>query len=309
MNSIAPTTSTLSPPIAPRAPESSNGSQPARASTPAPQASGKLATLKGPPRPRSWPESQVDKSTRRTSLPARSPTSNTSEPPVEAEALDTTASAETPGTSASGRKLTGSLQTVVPYVPPVTEGIAAVHSIGAGGLALLQPGALDAYKGTTATSGVTWAVAAIVSEVDNWLGKGPHSKGLSAANLLSFGAGVLSAVSPFLPGSKSAYVGIASGASWLANTVVVGARAASLKDTLTRVMQGGNVVAGGVAAAFTVMAAKATEEGDSARAAIYTIVSGAFWALSAVAGGTAVRRGEQLASQTEESMEMHGSPV
>lgn len=189
----------------------------------------------------------------------------------------------------------------------MTEGVAALHSIAAGSVALVQPGAIDAYKGTSATSGVTWAVAAIVSELDNWFGKAPHSKGLSGANVLSFAAGVLSAVSPFLPGSTSAHVGIASGASWLANAAVVGARATQLKDTMTRVLQGGNAVAGGVAAAFTVMAAKATEDQDSGRAAVYTIVSGAFWALSAGAGDFAVRRAQQTASRAEEPVELRNA--
>lgn len=185
-----------------------------------------------------------------------------------------------------------------------------MHSIGAGTLALVKPAALDAYKGTTATSGATWAVAAVVSEVDNWLGKAPYSKSLSGANLLSFGAGVLSAVSPFLPGSTSAHVGIASGASWLANATVVGARMPGLKDTMARVLQGGNAVAGGVAAAFTVMAAKATEDQDSTRAAVYTIVSGAFWALSAGAGGAAVARTQQTDSRTaEDRIEMQHPSV
>jgi hypothetical protein len=201
-------------------------------------------------------------------------------------------------------------QRAAPHVAPALDGIAAITDLLEG--VLTSPGAVEALKGTSVTSGVTWATSAIVSELSNQLGSSPRSGLVTAANLFGTLAGALSAALPLVRTNESAGIGYGSASSWGVSAgaaVASAAGVARLRDTFARVLQGGSAVANGVAAALAEAATKASAENNPSQAAALTIASGAMWLVGSLAAEGAVLRDSHISALANRLGGADDSPV
>lgn len=195
-----------------------------------------------------------------------------------------------------------------PHLAPGTEATAATASLAAG-LLTQHPTALQALQATSVSSGAAWAAGAIASELDNLFGDSPHSHRVSAANVLGVLAGALSVAGPVVQQSESAGLGFASASSWVASAAATAAGVARLNDTFAKVLQGGSALANGVAGALAALAAKASAEHNSQRAAMYTIASAALWLTGAAAAEGAVLRDRYVNAQANRARSSGNLPV
>jgi hypothetical protein len=204
---------------------------------------------------------------------------------------------------------TGSrFQPTVPHIAPGVDAIAAIFSLVAGGLTK-QDTAAEALKVTSVTCGAAWATSAIASELNNLLSSSPHNRLVSAANFLGTLAGVLSIAGPLAAPNESAGIGYAAASSWVGNAVATAAAAARLKDTFAKVLQGGSAVANGAAGGLAELATKASAEGNTQHAAMYTIASAALWLAGSAAAEGAVLRDNHINSLANRPGGPSDSPV